>query len=399
MTESLRRKVVRRLPGVGWRTEKLEQRARQVQKLRAELEARDAEISGLRSTVRKERAARQLAEERLAMDRPEFGKTTPPPSFRRNLINLRRDVEALRKFDREVYHPVLQIPRKLRTYRLAASHGIAVPEVLGVWDALDLIDLSGLPDQFVLKSDGGAGGHGVFPLRRIDEDRFALIGGDEVHTRDSLIERFQAKTSLFGPWFAEGFLVQREAAEEIPDDIKIYASYGEVTMLLLRRMPVHANLRSARYRYVDARGVDLGSDIAPGHTIDETIQLPQPFEEFVTAAQHLSRAVALPFIRVDIYDTVDGPVLGELTRAPGGQQSYRRDHDIAMGLAWDEAQWRLDMDVIDGRPLRNLHGLHPAPSYYPEGHRSHSDEPRGWAMVRADCSQWCFGGTLPQPRS
>ena len=397
MTDSLRRKVVRRLPGVGWRTDLREQRALQVDRLRGQLADRDAKIAELRATVRKERAARREAQEQLVADRPEFGESAPP-SFRRNLVNLRRDVEALRPFDRQVFHPVLQIPRKLRNYRLAASHGVAVPEVLGVWGALELIDLSGMPERFVLKSDGGAGGHGVFPLRRVDEDRFALVGGDEVHTRESLIERFRAKTSLFGPWFAEGFLEQREAGEEIPDDIKVYASYGEVTMVLLRRMPVHANLRSARYRYVDQDGVDLGPDISPGQTIDETIPLPQPFEEFVAVARHLSRAVALPFIRVDIYDTVDGPVLGELTRAPGGAQRYRKDHDIAMGRAWDEARWRLDMDVIGGRPLRNLHGLHPAPSYYPQDHRSHSDEAGGWEVVSADCSQWCFGGTMPPAR-
>ncbi len=397
MRESLRRRIVRKVPVVGWRTELLAKRARQVLKLRETLEAKDATIARLREQVAREKGARKRAQERLATDRPEHLDTVPP-SFRRNLINLRRDVEALRPLDPDVFHPVLQIPRKLRNYRLAASHGIAVPEILGVWGRIEDLDLSGLPDTFVLKSDLGAGGHGVFPLRRVDEDRYALVGGDEVFTTASLIERYRSKKSTGGPFFAEAFLRQRVVTEEIPDDIKIYSSYGEVAMVLLRQMPVHANLDHARYRYTDGRGRDLGADLVHGARIDPSIPLPEPFEEFVAVARHLSRAVALPFIRVDVYDTVDGPVLGELTRAPGGPQRYRRDHDMAMGRAWDEARWRLDLDVIDGRPLRNLHGLHPATNYYPPGHRSHQEDPRGWEVVTADCAQWCFGGHLPAPR-
>lgn len=398
----LSRSLIRRLPGIGWRDAALEKRSAQVEKLRARVSELEADhsaedtVDSLRAQLTKERAARKRAQERLAVDRPETGDTTPP-SFRRNLLNLRRNVEALRPLDPDVYHPVLQIPRKMRNYRLAASHGVATPEILGVWGNIDDLDLSAMPERFVLKSELGAGGHGVFPLRRIDEDRFELLGEtrEQFSTAD-LIERYHTKKTVYGPYFAEGFLDQRVVTEEIPDDIKIYASYGEVSMVLLRRMPEHANLDTARYRYTDSTGRDLGDDIIGNpRRIDSTIPLPEPFEDFIKVAQHLSRAVATPFIRVDVYDTANGPVLGELTRAPGGAQRYRRDQDIAMGRAWDEAQWRLDLDVINGRPLRNLHGLHPATNYYPADHVSHSDNPRGWEVITADCAQWCFGGALP----
>ncbi|NLG22392.1 MAG: hypothetical protein GX555_13295 [Actinomycetales bacterium] len=389
MGESLRSRVIRKVPVVGWRTELLAKRARQVVTLRETLEAKDAQIARLRAQVDREKAARKRAQERLATDRPET-MDSAPASFRRNLIELRRNLEALRPLDPDVYHPLLQIPRKLRNYRLAASHGIAVPEVLGVWATQGDIDLSAMPDQFVLKSDLGAGGHGVFPLRRVGPDRFELIGGEESFTTEDLRERYRAKRSTRGPFFAEAFLTQRVVAEEIPDDVKIYACYGEVAMVLLRQMPEHANLDRARYRYTDGLGRDLGTDVVHGGRIDPSIPLPEPFADFISLAEHMSRAVALPFVRVDIYDTVDGPVLGELTRGPGGQQRYRRDQDIAMGRAWDEAKWRLDLDVIAGRPLRNLHGLHPAPNYYPENHPSQQEDPRGWEVITADCAQWCL---------
>lgn len=380
----------------------LARRARQGLRAPGLLAAREDKIARLRrqnARLRRETdrevAARKRAQQALATDRPEH-LDAAPPSFRRNLIELRRTVETLRPLDRDGVHPVLQIPRKLRNYRLAASHGVAVPEILGVWPREEDIDLTSLPETFVLKSDLGAGGNGVFPLQRVGPDRYAVIGGEQELSTADLIERYRTRRSAGAPFFAEAFLQQRVPTEDIPDDVKIYTAYGEVLMVMVRRMPVHANLDHARYRYTDAAGVDLGEDLVAGQRIDPGLPLPEPLGDFIGVAQHLSRALAVPFVRVDIYDTVTGPVLGELTRAPGGRQRYRRDHDVAMGRAWDEARWRLDLDVIAGRPLRNLHGLHPARNYYPEGHPSHAPGPGRWEVITADCATWCFGGHQPR---
>lgn len=394
MASTGRSALIRRLPGIGWRADLLERRAQQVADLRARLavatqdaSARQAEASSLQAEL-----------ERVRQERDELrsaAQATPGPSFLRHLQALRRGAAPLRALDPDGHHPAMQIPRKLRNYRLASSHGLPVPQVYAVWSRLEDIDLSGLPDEFVLKGEIGSGGKGVFPLRRIGAQRFQLLGGEEVYTRDSLVDFLTGHPSVWGPYFAEEFLTQRVPGEQIPDDVKIYACYGQVLMVLLRQMPQHADLRTARYRYLDARGEDLGEDAAADRNVQSSIPAPEPFADFVRIAEHLSRAVALPFIRVDVYDTTRGPVLGELTRSPGGSQRYRPDLDAAWGQAWDEAQWRLDLDVVAGRPLRNLHGLHPIPDYYPASHQSNRPDPKGWAVVTADCDQWCHGGHLP----
>lgn len=394
MASALRSRLVRRLPGIGWRADLLDRRARQVTDLRARLSAaEEAASAGQARLAELEQDLVQVRQQRD--DLSSAARAVPGPSFLRHLMELRRGSAPLRALDPDGYHPAMQIPRKLRNYRLAASHGVPVPQVYAVWSRLEEIDLSGLPDEFVLKGEIGSSGRGVFPLRRLDAERYQLLGGEEVYTRDSLVEHLTGHSSVWGPYFAEEFLTQRVASEQIPDDVKIYACYGQVLMVLLRQMPQHADLTTARYRYLDAQGEDLGEDAAPDRTVHPAIPAPEPFEDFVRLAEHLSRAVALPFIRVDVYDTTRGPVLGELTRSPGGSQRYRADLDAAWGLAWDEAQWRLDLDVIDGRPLRNLHGLHPIPDYYPPSHQSNRADPKGWEVVTADCAQWCRGGHLP----
>lgn len=390
MSGGLRQRITARLPGIGWRSELLATRAEQVERLRGQVGALTEERAALRERVGtlKDRAARLQQDSReLREAHGTYGAHTVPPSFRRNLLNLRRNVEALRTVDPGSRHPLLQTARKLRNYRLAASHGIAVPDVLAVWSSADQIDLSAMPHEFVLKSDGGAGGHGVFPLRREGPDTFRVLGEDgAVLSGEDLRQHFREHRASRPPYFVEAFLTQVDGVGEIPDDIKIYAMYGEVGTVMLRRMPRHADLAAARYRYLDADGVDLGADVARGQQIDSTIRLPESFAQLVEVARHLSRAVALPFIRVDVYDTVDGPVLGELTRSPGGRQELRSDQDQRLGTLWDLAQFRLDLDVQAGRPLQRLHGEHPAPDLYPDG---------AWAalglseVVTAPCSTWC----------
>src|SRR5699024_2027400 len=126
-----------------------------------------------------------------------------------------------------------------------------------VWGTAAQIELSGLPDEFVLKSDGGAGGRGVLPLRRVGPDRYRLTGGSTDGTGSTdgppdltgadVVEHYRTERRVEGPFFAEAMLA-RPGVDGLPDDIKIYACYGEVGQVLLRRMDVHADLSRARYR-------------------------------------------------------------------------------------------------------------------------------------------------------
>lgn len=361
----------RQVPGLAWRDQRLTQRAEQVAELRGRLQE----------------AERALAEARAGLPTGPGG-TLPgpvsPPSFRRHMHDLRRGVAELAVLDPGATHPLRQVPRKLRNHRLAASHGVAVPQILAVWDGPDHLDLSGLPDEFVIKSDTGAGGRGVMPLQRLGPDSYRVVGEDTALTGAHVEQRCRTSTPGDIPVFAEGML-RRPGVEGLPDDIKIYAFYGEVGQVLLRRMGRHGDLRQARYRFLDGHGEDLGPDASATHRIDSSIPAPGRLDIYLDIARHLSLAMGLPFVRVDLYETAAGPVFGELTRGPGGPQRYRADHDEAMGLLWDRAQYRLDLDVVAGRPLANLHGEHPAVDRYPHGHPTAAVS---WPAVTSPCS-WC----------
>lgn len=367
-TGNVRQQVKRLVPPIARRDEKLAALASEVRELKKELKrARSAapedlgELSALRESL--ERA-----------------------SLQRSLDDLRRSVVPLRAIDPDQAHPLRQLPFKLRNYRLAASHGIAVPEIHATWTTVDEIDLSGLPDEFVVKSDGGAGGHGVLPLRRESEDRYRLVSTDKVMSADDVRERLRSVTSLSGPYFAEELLRPAASDATIPEDVKIFAFYGEIGQVLLRHVHEHGNLRRTNYRFVDSSGTDLGDGVWD-RRLDPSIPLPAQLETMVEAARHLSMAVGVPFVRVDLYETDRGVVLGELTRVPGGRPQYSPAHDAFMGELYENARWRLERDIVEGRPPGILHGAHDAPNPYPPEHVSQLPDPGTWSVQRGDCAR------------
>ena len=313
------------------------------------------------------------------------------PSFHRELQALKNYGFSMAELDPLSIHPLRQIQYKLRNYRFAASHGVGVPRILGSWSRLEDVRLSELPDVFVFKSDGGAASDGVLPLRRIEPSTYVTVDGTRELTEDEVIAQFETAASArkaWGPYFAEEFLEQAEGGV-IPDDVKIYVAYGRVLQVLLRRVGEHGRDDSITYKYVTGAGDDLG-EITNTRRIDASIPVPPTLPTMVTIARHLSRAIGVPFCRVDLYDTTQGVVLGEITRTPGGIQTYVLEHDQMMGEQFLLAQAEFELDLIKGRPLAMLHGQHSAPNHYPAGHPSHEDaESPLWRIHVTPCEVWC----------
>lgn len=280
----------------------------------------------------------------------------------------------------------LQLPYKLRNLELAASHGVGVPTVLAVWPDIDAVQLDGLPDELVLKADGGAGSAAVFPLQRVGEGRYRLLGVDQVVDEDDLRERLRALgRRARAPYFAEELLHGPDGGP-IPDDVKLYMFYGEVGHVLVRNVAVHGDPSTIRLKLVDELGQDYG-EVALGRRHDPAIPVPTALPEMVTVAQHLSRAVGLPFCRVDLYETSRGIVLGEITRAPnGGNERFAETHDEHLGRLWVRAAARLGADLAAGRPAGPLFGAEAELRLYPAEGGPYAGDAERRVLP---CSQWC----------
>ncbi|WP_141495019.1 ATP-grasp fold amidoligase family protein [Kytococcus schroeteri] len=301
---------------------------------------------------------------------PSAGTTAGDPraygSFATHLLEARRYRKRLSDQGLK-NHPRRQIPKKLENFALAASHGVRPPHVHAVWRTPEAIDLAGLPDEFVLKSNGGAGSRGVYPVRRVpgladtyevaDETRRRLTGAEIIHnlTTDKKLSR---------PWFAEELLVSDVGGAGLPMDYKFFSFYGEVGFAFTRHAPMHRGaegwMDAQEFRYVDGEGQDI--EMRTGASRRD-VPLSPLLPEMLEAAKVLSRAVPLPFVRVDLYGTPQGVVMGEITLMPGSHVTDLLPlQDARLGRMWEEAEMRLQIDLAhNGRPYAILAGDHPVP--------------------------------------
>ena len=282
------------------------------------------------------------------------------PSFQARL-NTERRLHALEKELSPAKPPSVISQGKFWAYDLARSHGIDVPQQLGLWRRPDDIPWDDLPDQVVIKSAFAAAARGVFPLRR-NADGWDLLGSATTTSAELVddLNRLRKNGRIRGPFGAEEFLDGGDG--ELPIDVRTYAFYGHVPFVLLRRPGAHGDLDTARFRPVDAHGADLIdaekypalADADPTQlprllaVLDPTIPVPKNFAEIIDAAGRFSKAIRLPFARVDLYGIDDRVVFGEVTPRPGGRQWLGPELDVMLGDAWEHAEARLRRDLADG---------------------------------------------------
>jgi hypothetical protein len=299
-------------------------------------------------------------------DRPQSVDAVNNPSFQAR-VNEERRLHALEKALSPDKPPSVISQGKFWAYDLARSHGIDVPEQFGQWRRPDDIPWDDLPDHVVIKSAFAAAARGVFPLRR-SADGWDVLGSSTT-TSAELVEdlnRRRKKGQIRGPFGAEEFLDGGNG--ELPIDVRTYAFYGHVPFVLLRRPGAHGDLDTARFRPVDPNGADLidvedypvlaDPDVDRTQlprelaVLDPTIPVPKNLAEIVDTAQRFSKAIRLPFARVDLYGIDGRVVFGEVTPRPGGRQWLGPELDVMLGDAWEHAEARLRRDVADGASLQ-----------------------------------------------
>lgn len=281
------------------------------------------------------------------------------PSFHREVMQLRALYRAAKGIPGAGRTPLRSLASKLGSYDYAASHAVGVPQVYGVWPRLEDVPWAALPESCVLKSDRGANGRSVLPLQR-EGDGYRTADGTRRFSPEQLEQHWhdlRAARRCSGPYFAEELLVDPRGSA-VPDDVKIFAFYGQVGHVMLRRVAAGAGRGRFSRRYLRPGGDQLADEHVLSQQ-DPTIAVPPRLDEMVAAAETLSRHAPFPFLRVDMYDVGDRAVLGELTLAPGGRVAYAPAYDEQLGTMWLQAQTRLMVDLSAGRPYAMVPGAHP----------------------------------------
>lgn len=269
-----------------------------------------------------------------------------PSFFVRHKV-LRREMRRHRAMGYPV--PIWTINPKSAGARFAQSHGVGVPAILDRFDSAADPDWRRLPDEFVLKPENGSFSRGVFPLLRTDDGYVDLLdeaAGPQVPDAytQALLRHEKAPKNRGGLLVEELLLSPHHERPTLAPDVKLYCFYGTAGLIMVRTTNGSRDNHGFRYRYFDADGADLG-DIRPDDRIDPAIPAPLHVPELVRCATTLSKALRVPFARIDFYEQADRVVFGEVTPCPGGRQEFRPDVDEALGQLWEDAVVNLNRDL------------------------------------------------------
>jgi TupA-like ATPgrasp len=218
-------------------------------------------------------------------------------------------------------------------------------------------DEGGLPDAFVLKPVDMTNKRGVMLLRRLPgEGRFYEMLLRREMTREDIVAEQQRWRALWkqhrrGPYrlILQEMIVGENGPEQIPNDYKAYVFDGVIKLI------IQGDRNTTPPSYYFYLG-EFGPLAYPTRVEASWEQsqlgkraVPKCRDALLGAARTVSLALKTPFISVDLYAAVDGPVIGELTSTPGNPYfrstySFTPNFDEELGRAWLDASARLGIE-------------------------------------------------------
>lgn len=210
---------------------------------------------------------------------------------------------------------------KVRDYVSDCGYGDFLPKLFGVWEHVEDVDFTILPNRFVIKTNNGSA------TNIIVKDKTKI---DDNQTRSQLAEWLatdygflscQPHYSRIPPLIlAEEYLEDNETERTGKSllDYKIYCVHGSPKYVFVYsdRVPnSHIMKRTVYDMEWNSHQEFLGRLAVPGSEVKK----PESFELMREMAAKLSSP--FPFVRVDFYEINGKPIFGEMTFTPGMQET------------------------------------------------------------------------------
>lgn len=249
-----------------------------------------------------------------------------------NIHDPKRFTEKLQWYKINYRNNVLhQCVDKYEVRKYVEGKGLAetLVKLYGVFDSVDEIDVSQLPDKFVLKTTNGSGGLNVLICR--DKNGF-----DKLSVKDQVGDLREYKRGDAGrEWAYIGIKPKIIVEEHLENPDNPDAGVNDYKFLCFNGHPQYVIVDANRYTdhkrnfyNIDWTYRDVSSDHENfGNIMDK----PEGYENMVAVAAKLSEG--FPFVRVDLYNVRGMTYFGELTFYPwsGYVQFDPDDFDFELG--------------------------------------------------------------------
>jgi len=212
-----------------------------------------------------------------------------------------------------------------------SGFGQYVPRTLGTYASSSEIDLSKLPEKFVLKTNNDSGSVFLCDRSRTNfDDVFRKL--DHALTRDYASEKREWVYDSVRPVIFAEEILQPERGDDLAD-FKFFCFSGHVRFLFVgrhRNSDVRFSLHRRDFALIDCMYIYR---LPPRN---ERREKPSCYDELVSLAEQVSKP--FDFVRVDMFATKDGPRIGELTFfSQSGQGLFSKDkYDYEFGHFFDE---------------------------------------------------------------
>jgi amino acid adenylation domain-containing protein len=235
-----------------------------------------------------------------------------------------------------------KLSNKLNAKEFATKLGVKVARLYWHGKTAEALPFNRLPGSFVLKATTGWNAGSVLPIADgLNAFTEQAVTEDEIRSRLSTMlahgrrtrGRIEDEDSGYddATIFAEEFLRDR-SGPGVPDDYKCFCFSGRVAYIQVIR-------RSTQVWYTPDWNVVQDAMLAL-YTPGTPTAAPENLDDIIAVAQKLSAAYEYPFVRVDLYNTVDGVYFGEFTHTPYAGMSkalYTPHANETMGRYWFDA--------------------------------------------------------------
>ena len=256
-----------------------------------------------------------------------------------NLKDPKRFTEKLQVYKMKYRNPDMLCctdKYEIRKYIKEKGFGDYLIPLIGVYEKVEDIDYSKLPNQFVAKSTDGGGGNQVL----VCNDKFTLVEADFKERLNGWMSAYKAIKQVGREWAYENGYPRRIIIEEFignsNEDLKDYKFFcfnGKVSYIYGisdRRIG-----KSAKFGVYDSDFNKL--DVSRNDERPQEVALPKPlnFDLMKSIAEGLSKD--FPHVRVDLYNIAGRIYFGELTFYDGsGYMTFSPDSfDEELGRDFD----------------------------------------------------------------
>lgn len=250
----------------------------------------------------------------------------------------------------------LFVVNKKKAYDYAQSLGIRVPSLFCEYKNASQLKESDIPDRCVIKPLGFHSTQGIMLLRRISPGiYFDSMKKKEVSFEDicNVQMELESRAKFIDSYrllVEEWVRGEGQGVDDIPMDFKFYCYGDKISLISVfdrNVRPVSISwFFDENFENVNSEG-KVGSDwkaLQKGR-----IFVPDCYKNLVIAAKNLAENLDTPFVSVDLYASIDGPVFGELTLTPGGpyygeMYKFSDKFDFYNGALWQSRKLELEIN-------------------------------------------------------